>query len=152
MAQREIKFRAWLNEPDLMVFSNGQASTEECEIWVFAEGGLKIQIQQTTWKEGGGETFERIEYVDCDAKIMQFTGLHDKNGKEIYEGDIVKVGGLVEVVEIIDGMLCSYSHKIYGKRNTISIDDVDDVRVCDSSYFEPYEIIGNIYERPELLK
>ena len=96
---------------------------------------------------------KRIFQTDSNRNfLMQFTGLHDKNGKEIYEGDIVKVGGLVEVVEIIDGMLCSYSHKIYGKRNTISIDDVDDVRVCDSSYFEPYEIIGNIYERPDLLK
>ena len=81
----------------------------------------------------------------------QFIGQKDANKKDIFNGDIVKVGGLVEVVEIIDGMLCSYNQKIYGKRNSISVDDEDDVRVCDSNHFEPYEIIGNIYENPELL-
>lgn len=82
----------------------------------------------------------------------QFVGQQDKNKKDIFNGDIVKVGGLIEVVEIIDGILCSYSHEIYGKRTSVSVFDEDDIVVRDSNYFENYEVIGNIYETPELLK
>ena len=146
MAQREIKFRAWLNEPDLMVFSNGQASTEECEIWVFAEGGLKIQIQQTTWKEGGGETFERIEYVDCDAKIMQFTGLHDKNGKEVFDGDILANSHRDDDDNIY---VCEYDNS---QASFVFTSPFDGESLEQNDFVSDLVIIGNRYENEELLK
>lgn len=73
---------------------------------------------------------------------MQFTGLTDKNGKEIYEGDILRISkDLIEEVEWIDennwlGAKCP----VNGWVNHGSI------------YGEDPEIIGNIYENPNLLK
>ncbi len=93
-----------------------------------------------------------LQYRIDKSTIGQYIGQKDLHGKKIYDGDFVKVGGLVELVSIIDGMLCSYNVKIYGKRKSISVDDEDDIRVCDSNYFQVYEIIGNIYDNPELIK
>jgi len=85
-----------------------------------------------------------------DHKIMQYTGLKDKNGKEIYEGDILtgnKIGYILEkqtrgdaaCVEYLDGAFVVRIHNTYQ----------------NLSFFvsmQPVEIIGNIYENPELLK
>jgi hypothetical protein len=72
---------------------------------------------------------------DDDFILMQFTGLHDKNGKEIYEGDIVgsSWGYPHSKVGIVD-----FENIIYAKHECVIPDDL--------------EVIGNIYEHPELLK
>lgn len=84
-----------------------------------------------------------------DAPIMQFTGLHDKSGKEIYEGDIIKMGDNPEcwfsprVVEFINGSWMGRSCRIYTNQ------DKRDYQ--GDSNQNNWEIIGNIYENPELL-
>ena len=65
-------------------------------------------------------------------EIMQYTGLKDKNGKEIYEGDILEVYG----GECINYLVESLYSIFYDRINT----ELE------------YEIIGNIHENPELLK
>ena len=73
--------------------------------------------------------------------VMQFTGLKGKNGKEIYEGDILEHNGDRWVVKPIIPI-----NRFYGSYGTpngndwMSMSDVD------------YEVIGNIYENPKLLK
>jgi len=76
-----------------------------------------------------------ISFYKNGNRLMQYTGLKDNNGKEIYEGDIVKWGKIIEKVEMKDGCW-SMDGWILG---TI----VEEFNL---------EVIGNIYENPELIK
>lgn len=72
--------------------------------------------------------------------VGQYTGLKDKNGKEIYEGDIVKTNDFYECGELV----------FKGKTEVIEniLDYINTVKSIDTTG----EVIGNIYENPELLK
>ncbi len=78
--------------------------------------------------------------------VSMFTGLLDKNGKEIYEGDVIeaKHWALMRyVVEFVEGGYCLTNPKI--KHSPI------DINLMYSSLGCACEVIGNIYERSELL-
>lgn len=78
--------------------------------------------------------------------IGQFTGLHDKNGKEIYEGDIVvlrrrtKNLGDIQTIE-----WCSHVAAF------TRVTDGDDAHTISAADMALYEVIGNIHDNPELL-
>ena len=74
---------------------------------------------------------------------MQFTGLQDKNGKEIYEGDIINMGDWKGVV--------TFSYGCFGIENS----DKGFLVYADKWFVDNYgnpEVIGNIYENPEKLE
>ena len=108
--KREIKFRAWGGLPNQMI-ENVPTGT----IYIFGKKG------------------EPIHASGCI--FMQYTGLLDKNGKEIYESDYL--GGLVR------GLVEWTGSGFYIARH-IPIYDL-------SQKFSDVEIIGNIYENSELL-
>lgn len=92
------------------------------------------------------------DYTDFDYKLVsieQSTGLKDKNGKLIYEGDIVAdvSSGCISTIEYLSS---SYSLMAHIRRmdEFIPIEDICFVEKEGT----PFEIIGNIYENPELLK
>ena len=86
-----------------------------------------------------------------EIELMQSTGLHDKNGKEIFEGDIIKNGEAVVDVKN-HPTLGFYTtpngvERFFGDNTSIRDfnNDVED-------FSDVTEIIGNVYENPELLE
>lgn len=132
---REIKFRAWDGVKMRTVYSVNTSGT--CIVKVNGKG--KGTIRET-----------------ITAELMQFTGLHDKNGKEIYEGDII-----VRVeVQYGTGMRLEFDRQEVEMKPFYFSDYEDSccgsgfmVDSCDlQTIKEKYEVIGNIYESPQLLK
>lgn len=85
--------------------------------------------------------FNDNKYYCIANTIGQFTSLYDKNGKEIYEGDILDFNGIKVEVRFVRGifaLLCN--------------GDLDQELVGDCRTDLFAKIIGNIYDNPELLK
>lgn len=125
--KREIKFRAWAEVGKTMLSNDDCISNGFCP---------------TSTKEVGKEGIATFPLV-----WMQFTGLHDKNGKEIYEGDIVIVD--------IDGDRTIHSVVWYGETYpAFELSDWDSETNGLSEVLNAgtIEVIGNIYENSELLK
>lgn len=91
----------------------------------------------------------KIEFTS-DCPVMQFTGLKDKNGKEIYEGDVINITGGEEhqgYRELTATGIVKYAGCTY------CVVDKREVHYnMDLSPIDEIEIIGNIYENPEVLK
>lgn len=120
---REIKFRAWLKEEERMV------SVSDISFI-----GQEIDKYEGDSSSGDWWGFDYIE-------LMQYTGLKDKNGNEIYEGDICKHHGHDVIGKWIydDGFT---SFVMMEGENHYFYFGIDEDRL---------EVIGNIYENPELL-
>ena len=87
------------------------------------------------------------EYFVDPATVGQFTGLTDKNGKRVFEGDILAMKGMEKL--IIEGVVrygtfnCTCCHGVYGWF-------VDGGDIREAEYMR--EVIGNIHDNPELLE
>lgn len=85
--------------------------------------------------------------VDPDT-IGQFTGLYDKNGREIYEGDLFRLGDHIIKVVYEIGHENGFALKIAKSQN---LSKAYWRLPLDKSFCEEYEVIGNIYDNPELI-
>lgn len=119
--QREFKFRAWIK------------SNERMEYCIGVNPFYVTDCDRLNWK------YEEVE-------LMQYSGIKDKNEKEIYEGDIVKWKFKrcwkteVHISQVIwDDFYSSYKLTLRGD-NAKMRKDIE------------YEIIGNIYKNPDLLE
>ncbi|MFV0982484.1 YopX domain-containing protein [Latilactobacillus phage TMW 1.1393 P1] len=116
---REIKFRAWVRRLDMM-----------CNVTGIDFERNEINILRPGWHMS--EWFRRDQ-----VELMQYTGLKDVRGVEIYEGDIVEGG-------------------IEGRRSLIEISSYEWLKKALEDEFNKtycnYKIIGNKFENPELLE
>ena len=98
------------------------------------------------WKKDNVFHLPSATYVVSTDTIGQFTGLLDKNGKEIYEGDIVANDfGNNNIVN----MTVEWCTDGYWALHEI---DGDDTMHFVADYLKEIEVIGNIYDNPELLE
>lgn len=127
--KREIKFRAWDKENKKMA-----------------------QVSRINFGPGG------IRYLVDDSVLLEYTGLHDKNGREIYEGDIVSFGSVWNngANEDIDeefhiGVVEYDPH--YAVYN-VNCEESGEHRFMftDVVNYDGFGVIGNIFENQELLE
>ena len=124
---REIKFRIWDVENKEML------KVQELDFEPTFYGG-RIAIRPDQYND----------YFDTeDMILMQYTGLHDKNGKEIYEGDIV---GDNKIKWIVKWNKHRMGFSLYP--TTKQLYDEMPINVENKLGFK---ILGNIYDNPELL-
>ena len=89
-----------------------------------------------------------------NAILMQSTGLKDKNGKEIFEGDIVKTTRFFGRADEVGGFY-EYDKEIIGVVKQLEgawVIDTGSEAVNLWTEIEENEVIGNVYEQPEYLK
>jgi uncharacterized phage protein (TIGR01671 family) len=152
---REIKFRAWDKKRKEMWYPNN----DEVDFYAIGMSGALYALDENG-KYDYTEEFEKMIF-------MQFTGLKDSKGKEIYEGDIVRFYEQgydpnepdEERIEPETTTVLIYWNE-NGK--CLAIDwDYEDGRIAPvgwgyvyirNSMFDYHEVIGNIWENPELLK
>ena len=135
---REIKFRVWDIENKEML------NVQELDFEPTFYGG-RIAIRPDQYND----------YFDTeDMILMQYTGLDDKNGKEIYEGDIVLLDCYYYEEPAFDGEFKVIYDDINGMWLLVDLENKDrgfafgEIR---SYYKAEIEVIGNIYDNPELL-
>jgi len=131
---RKIKFRFW----DVV-------KEEMSDVALMIDGDGKIY----EWDSYGMDSDETIRYI-----LMQYTGLKDKNGKEIYEGDIVRdSNGYMGWIEwIAPKFKVAHKQVDYKSFSIVNDEEIFDWYVDYVSLRKNlWEIIGNIHENPELL-
>ena len=117
---REIKFRAWHKEKKII----GEVL------------GIDILHKEIFFSNGDVDCYEHTDFKDIE--LMQYTGLKDKNNKEIYEGDILSDGYDEKLYKVIfeNG---SFRAEFKGDFEEYSFDLIDVVA-------QGCEVVGNIYE------
>lgn len=142
---REIKYRAWVKER--------QAYFPVSNLfWGGGDTPLKVEIS---------DNGSYREYINGEVIIEQYTGLKDKNGKEICEGDVCRLTYYakskkerkwhkhledINVVEFEDGYFKFSNTDEYGIGSELVFSDYGEWSTADGSYKYEAEIIGNIHK------
>ena len=138
---REIKFRAWDKEKEKMVIAAWRMSMN-------LNGNIYWKVDHYD----GNFNLKEREETDGNNRftLMQFTGLHNKNGQEIYEGDICKYS----YINPMTREERTFVWKVEWSNGAYWLHSIDDSLQDTLLWIQhkEIEVIGNIYENPELLE
>ena len=119
---REIKFRAWDKEDRVMQYH--------------------LEFNTNELEKGENKFYN----------FMQFTGLRDRNWKDIYEGDIVNFFATSQEWEVSDIVCTGPAFAIRSTEGYTNLQDFIHEVVYSGNPVQPIEVLGNIYENSELMK
>jgi uncharacterized phage protein (TIGR01671 family) len=155
---REIKFRAWDKIDKKMRYE--QDVNDGCSEWpmLLAVGfhGLPICVDKDCFKDNEIIAWNR----DHNLELMQYTGLKDKNGKEIYERDVVARRNVAVWEDFIDAKGEKWSRCTNKKidelgvityNNEFTRFETGNAKIW-LGHYDDIEVIGNIYDNPELIE
>ena len=129
---REIKFRAWCEgNHDNMTFTKP-----------FMDYNVTIVDGKYASVEGGWD----IHGTYSSIPLMQYTGLKDKSGVEIYEGDIIKQGGWICVCIYTSGR---FMLKVINHKKGVRYHNFFNSMEWHGNQDKGIKVIGNIHENPE---
>jgi len=137
------KFRAWIKDYQVM---------RSVEFLAFNEKGVAEIF--TNPEDGEPEDFRHTHSPE-QAILMQSTGLKDCNDREIYEGDVIKVSdGLYEIDEENPFVVVKWDEEAGGYTMKDFTGEFDALNIGwqIADKFVRVEVVGNIYENPELLE
>lgn len=125
--KREIRFRAW-NKKDKVMVDVAAMNFGPSGLWSLIEDAVDAELQLA-------DSYE----------LMQYTGLHDKNGREIYEGDVLDIG-----LRNQDGkpIIAPVSYETYAAGYVLD----NGGNGIWQRLTKECEVIGNTFENPELLE
>lgn len=143
---REIKFRAWQDGQMCEIDGNSKVTLEFNDIsgWNIVKEPSKDNPYYLMGESSkGGKDFV----------LMQFTGLKDKNGKEIYDGDIINIpaGNKYDPIKGEHYVKWDLTGWFIRRLDGIDYIDIDYSELLLYNFVVVSEVIGNIYENPESL-
>lgn len=138
---RELKFRAYDKRFNVMLneIMPYQPSIVVCDVEFNFAYGEKVDERSEIGVDDGGP--EHYCITDEEIEIMQYTGLKDKNGVEIYENDFTNAGYLIKWVDD-KALFCECHFNMFTEKWTPASYPISPEQII---------VIGNIYQNPELI-
>ncbi len=141
--KREIKFRTWDGEE--MYYETNYVSEVGCDGYFMGVIDSKAAIQELCKDDSNYELFTLMDW-----ELMQFTGLKDKKGNKIFEGDILE--HITDKNTTIKKVVYDAQHGAFILKCDKYFQELRATYGDGDMYADTYIVIGNIHEHPDLLK
>jgi uncharacterized phage protein (TIGR01671 family) len=125
---REIKFRVWSKDRKMFVMDGMSVEDIQEDATHSVHLPMLIKQEECVWQ--------------------QYTGLKDRNGQEIYEGDLINFSWQAGHKEFYE---CKNQEVFYNNESASFVFGKDKICMLDRVVYDTLEVVGNVFENPELL-